>query len=415
MKHLYKFFWIVFLTAFTACSVEVDDIFDEPASERIRKVIEEDLKVLQSAPNGWLLEYYPSVSKMYGGYTLLLSFDEDGNVEAACDVFANDKVTKSLYKVQQSTGPVLTFDTYNEIIHLFSAPSNIYGIGDDGKGMEGDAEFLILECTADKVVLKGKKTGTKMTMVPMPESKTWKQYLNETQQVGREAYMGLYDILVNGEKKYTVTQEYHCFVVTNEDGSQENLPFVYTPEGIKFYEPVSLGNSQTQSLAWDHTKKAYTDADLQVKGYLPTGYKKVNEFVGTYKFYYNDPVEFNMVTLEEVDASNPFVSYLRMKGFEDYEFLITYDKQYGRIGLVTQTLSSNVALLPWALDPVTGSGNIFTTAGVGLEGINSSNTTITFQDNGVGGNEEITSMIIYDLVAGGALLRIPYISKMVKQ
>mgnify|MGYP004689599543 FL=1 len=78
-------------------------------------------------------------------------------------------------------------------------------------------------------------------------------------------------------------------------------------------------------------------------------------------------------------------------------------------------VTSSAALLPWALDPKTGSGNISTGNGVGLVGINGSGGVITFEDNGVWGGEVVTSMIVFDLIAEQALLRIPYITKMVKQ
>lgn len=415
MKYLYNFCVVLALLALASCSPKVDDVFDESASERIRKAIEEDLRVLQSAPNGWLLEYYPSATQMYGGYTVLLSFDKDGNVKASCDIFDSSKEVQSLYEVRQSTGPTLTFDTYNEIFHFFSEPSNPFGIGSNGKGMEGDYEFLILECTAEKVVLKGKKTGIKMLMTPMPEDKPWKQYLAEAQKVANEAYLGMYDVKVNGEVKYTVVREYHRFILTHEDGTQENLPFIYTEDGIKFYEPIELGNTQMQSLAWNKAGQSYVNGDISMNGVKPSGYKMISEFPGTYAFYYDSPATSKRVTLERPESENPFSSYLIMKGFEDYEFWLAYDAAYGRISIVTHMVTSSAALLPWALDPKTGSGNISTGNGVGLVGINGSGGVITFEDNGVWGGEVVTSMIVFDLIAEQALLRIPYITKMVKQ
>lgn len=415
MKHLYNLCFVFLLMAFASCSPEVDDIFNESAAERIQRVIKEDLTVLQGAPNGWVLEYYPSATKMYGGYTILLSFGTDGHVKAACDIFPSNKAVESLYAVKQSTGPILTVDSYNEIFHLFSEPSNIFGVGESGKGMEGDYEFLILECTPEQVVLKGKKTGIKMLMTPMPEGKTWKQYLDETQKVVEGAYMGMYDVQVNGEKKYTVTQEYHRFILTHEDGVEENLPFVYTPEGIKFYEAIELGSTQMQSLTWDNSKQIYANGEIEIKGVFPANYKKIEEFVGTYVFYYANTQQG--VTLELPDIENPLLPYLVMRGFEDYKFMATYDRVYGRIGLVTQVLTVNptVALLPWGLPEEGGEGPLYSGNGVGLVGINGKNGVIRFEDNGVSGSDDVTSLIIYDLDAKDALLQIPYIDRMVKQ
>lgn len=49
----------------------------------------------------------------------------------------------STYVLKQSAGPVLSFDTHNEIMHFFSDPHNPGGIGSDGKGMEETLSLLL--------------------------------------------------------------------------------------------------------------------------------------------------------------------------------------------------------------------------------------------------------------------------------
>lgn len=408
MRHLYNIFFLLAVFAFASCSPEVDDIFNETAAARIKKAIEEDLNILQGAKNGWVIEYYPSATRMYGGYTILVSFDENENAKVSCDIFKSDMVVESKYRVMQSTGPTLTFDTYNEIFHLFSEPSNIFGIGDSGKGMEGDYEFLILECTPEKVVLKGKKTANKMVMTPMPESKTWKQYLDEVKAVSEQSYPAMYDVKVNGDIKYKVTRKYHKFILTNADGSSVDLPFVYTEDGIKFYEPVSIGNTQMQSLTWDNDQMAYINGDIAVKSVIPDGYKLYDEYLGSYILSYNNR-KVN-VALGRVE-NDPFNTLYLMKGFP-YDIMVTYDAAYGRIGFETQMLTSSIGFLPWSLG---SGGSISTTTGVGMNGINGDNGVINFVDNGVWGSSLVDSFIIFNLVTGQAVLQIPYLQNMVKQ
>lgn len=408
MRHLYNIFFLLAVFAFASCSPEVDDIFDETAAARIKKAIEEDLNILQGAKNGWLIEYYPSATRMYGGYTILVSFDENENAKVSCDIFKSDMVVESKYRVMQSTGPTLTFDTYNEIFHLFSEPSNIFGIGDSGKGMEGDYEFLILECTPEKVILKGKKTGNKMVMTPLPEGKVWKQYLDEVKAVSEQSYPAMYDVKVNGDIKYKVTRKYHKFILTNADGSSVDLPFVYTEDGIKFYEPVNIGNTQMQSLTWDNNQMAYINGDIAVKSVIPDGYKLYDEYLGSYILSYNNR-KVN-VALGRVE-NDPFNTLYLMKGFP-YDIMVTYDAAYGRIGFETQMLTSSIGFLPWSLG---SGGSISTTTGVGMNGINGDNGVINFVDNGVWGSSLVDSFIIFNLVTGQAVLQIPYLQNMVKQ
>lgn len=403
MKKIYSVCFLFALLAFVSCSPEEDDLFDKSAAERIDAAIKEDLAILRGAKNGWVMEYYPSETRMFGGYTILVDFNEDGTADVSCDLFEYDKVVSSQYEVKQSTGPVLTFDTYNEIFHFFSEPSNFLGIGDTGKGMEGDYEFLIVDCTPEQVVLKGKKTGTKMIMTPMPENVQWIEYLTNVKAVAKGAYPALYDVKVGGETHYTVKQEHHIFILENKDGSQEKLPFVYTAEGIKFYEPLTIGGHQVQFLNWNEETMAYSNENITIQAQeLPAGYKKYEDFLGSYQFVYNSK---KVVTLREELFNSSFI----MEGFP-MDIRVIYNADKGVISLVTQVLEGSIYLCPWALD---AGGSLTNMSGAGLIGINGPNGIILFEDNGVWG-KVTDSFIAYDLTQGESVFQIPYIQGMVK-
>ena len=405
MKKLYNICFLLALMAFVACSPEEDDLFDQSAAARIDAAIKEDLAVLRGATNGWVLEYYPSKSKMFGGFTMLVSFNEDGTSNVSCDLFTADKVVKSQYEVKQSTGVMLTFDTYNEIFHFFSEPSNFLGIGETGDGMAGDYEFLILECSPQKVVLKGKKTGNEMVMTPLAADKTWSDYMKDVKAVTFEAFQALYDVKVGENIEYAVTQKYHVFVLTNKDGSEKNFPFVYTPEGIKFNEPISIGSQLVQELKWDSNAKVYKNGDISFKAQaLPAGYKKYDEFIGAYQFVYDEGVVTNVILKEEL-FNNSFI----MEGFPS-DIRVVYKAAYGVIGIETQELGGNVSLCPWALDR---GGSIATKAGYGMVGVNGNNGVIIFEDNGIWGITD--SFIAYDIANRKSVFQIPYVLGMIKK
>lgn len=404
MKKIYSVCFLFALLAFVSCSPEEEDLFEESAAERIDAAIKEDLAVLQGAKNGWVMEYYPSETKMFGGYTILVNFNDDGTVDVACDLFEYDKVVSSEYEVKQSTGPVLTFDTYNEIFHFFSEPSNFLGIGETGKGMEGDYEFLILDCTPEQVVLKGKKTGTKMVMTPLPENEQWTQYLTNVKGIAKGAYPSLYDVKVGGETQYAVKQEYHLFILENKDGSQEKLPFVYTDEGIKFYEPMTIGGHQVQFLNWNEEAMAYSDENITIQAQeLPAGYKKYDEFLGSYQFVYNSR---KVVTLREELFNSSFI----MEGFP-MDIRVIYKADTGVISIESQLLQGSVYLCPWALNQ---GGSLTNRSGAGLIGVNAPNGIVLFEDNGVWGSRVTDSFIAYDLASGASVFQIPFIQGMIK-
>ena len=89
----------------------------------------------------------------------------------------------SMYQIKGDMGPILSFDTYNHILHQFSDPNP------DGLGYEGDYEFIILNVAKDKIELKGKKNGTKMQMIPLPNDMTWESYSSKLDKM-IEAFPG---------------------------------------------------------------------------------------------------------------------------------------------------------------------------------------------------------------------------------
>lgn len=403
MRGIYKITLLLGLFTFASCSPEVDDLFDQTAAKRIDETIAQDLAVLRGAANGWVMEYYPSKDLAYGGYTMLVSFGEDGKADISCDLFTADKVSSGEYEVKQSAGPMLTFDTYNEVFHFFSEPANPLGIGRTGEGMAGDYEFLILEATPEKVVLKGKKTGIKAVMTPLSSSQTWVEYLTAVRLTARKAYPAAYDVKIGGEVAYTVRQYLHLFTLVNLDGSEVGMPFVYTPDGIKFYEPITIGGVEVQSMTWNDSEMAYTSNNVTIAAQpLPAGYKPYEAFLGDYTFYYNRTAQVS-ITEDLFNAS--FI----MRGFP-YDLRLTYNADSGTIGLTSQLLSGSIYLCPWALN---AGGSLTNLTGAGLIGTLNDNGIIMFRDNGVWG-KVTDSFIAYDFSAGASIFQIPYIQGMIK-
>src|SRR5574344_555254 len=136
-------FVAVMLICFGSCTPEVSDVFNDSSANRIANTLKEDKAILQSAENGWIMKYYPSSTQMYGGYNVLVKFTSDGKATVASEIYGGSKTATSNYSIEQSAGPVLTFNEYNEVMHFFSNPVNPLDIGNKGKGMQGDFEFTI--------------------------------------------------------------------------------------------------------------------------------------------------------------------------------------------------------------------------------------------------------------------------------
>lgn len=245
----------------SSCLHEEDDFFDDSSANRADATIEANIDILTSASNGWHMEYFPAHLQEFGGYNLLLSFGENGKVTVAGDISEPDAVATSLYSVKQSAGILLSFDTKNEIFHYFADPDDPSGAGGNGYGMEGDYDFLILEASAEKVVLKGKKTGGIAVLTPMQGN--WSEFITTIQSA--EAAMAdfiKYEIEVGGD----VVVAYHShrtlkFIYT--EGAEEKTviaPYVLTGTGYKFYEPVELKGTTLTAFIFDSTNQYFTEA-----------------------------------------------------------------------------------------------------------------------------------------------------------
>lgn len=248
-KYIYLFF-VAFSLLMVACTPEVEDIFGENAANRIEKRMAADKAVLTGAQNGWLMEYYPASGQIYGGYNVLVLFKEDGKVTVSADITGVATVqATSTYRLKEQAGSTLTFDTYNDIFHVFSDPSNALQIGSDGLGMEGDYEFTVMEATAEKVVLQGKKTGNTIIMTPLNGS--WTEYLNGVIEMDQKISRIPQFTYTDGNFKASVVQSYRTLAITYQENGEDKditVPYIMTATGLKCMEPLELNGKSIETL-----------------------------------------------------------------------------------------------------------------------------------------------------------------------
>ena len=107
--------------------------------------------IMIAPANGWEMAYFPNLEADAKGYNMVLKFNKNGNVSVTAknNTTTGNKMmtdTASTWSVISDYGPLLTFDTYNDVFHAFSDPR------EDGAGMLGDYEFLILKATPELVL-----------------------------------------------------------------------------------------------------------------------------------------------------------------------------------------------------------------------------------------------------------------------
>ena len=271
------------LFVFQSCMKDQDDVFDEPSSLRMQKALDNTRKVLRESEKGWLIDYYVGDNQKYGGYAFTVKFDS--LTCTASSELSADTAT-SYYKLTTDDGPVLTFDTYNTVLHALATPS-----ADNYEGLHADYEFIILSADSNEVVLKGKKTGSIMKMHPLTETPS--VYLNSVQST-------IGNFVINGASG-TVDKTNLAILVdidnrqieyssSNDSTITGSTAFTITDKGVRLYEPIIVNGQKLQNFIFDADKTILTCTDVSnvtFKGTLPVGYFKYSDYAGDYSFTYS--------------------------------------------------------------------------------------------------------------------------------
>ena len=194
MKKLYKFSAIaaVLMSASLAsCNHEEADIFDQNAAHRTEEARKMYKEILLDKGGKWQMEYFTTEEEH--GYVYLFTFRNDGTVTISGN---NEYITKltnidsnvpsygsetSMWTILSDNGPVLSFNSYNTIFHLFATPEDIPGTKRDeqGYGHSGDYEFDLMKFSNDTLYLEGKKNGAEIIMTRIAPETDDETYLNE--------------------------------------------------------------------------------------------------------------------------------------------------------------------------------------------------------------------------------------------
>ena len=401
--------------SFQSCLFEQEDLFEKSASARLAETLDKARQVLMGAQNGWLMYYYPHEDQIYGGFSYIMKFGKE-EVTVWGEKF--EGAYTSLYKMTTDSGPVLSFDTSNYAFHYFASPSGSDGWGGNTYGESGkyqayraDFEFVILSATPEEVLLKGKRSGCHIKMVPMVGDPV--EYLDGVNTVHEQIFVSQFDGTIGGEELH-VFLDLSNIQATVELGGDKyaDLPeserivkvaYQYTPMGIRFYKPVEVGPYTIETLDWDNATRHLTSAALSadLTGTLPDGWHSYEDFLGEWTLTYsNGSREMTGITITEKEAGKTML----LSGFsEQFDILLTYNLGTGRAQLCSQIVGNdgtyNIRMAGW--DSTAGyvtyndTHGFFMTFGPPGEGAEDDASTIFFTDNRQWLSYTVRSLILY--------------------
>lgn len=241
MKTKYILLGIVLACVFSACNRDEKSLFEKSAAERAVAALSNAQNVFVSPANGWEMLYFPNPES--SGENILLTFDTNGKVEAITKSAAatNNRLVSdsSTWEVMNDYGPILTFNTYNKVLHAWADPKQ------DGDGLLGDYEFLILQADADYVKLKGKKHSAYSYMYPMKSAMSATDYYAEKDAMNNKLFgnSNLLHVKLGSGEYLLHGGQTGIFLLTNlgevpNVEEPEMYPLAVTLSGIQLMVPI---------------------------------------------------------------------------------------------------------------------------------------------------------------------------------
>lgn len=249
---------------------EEDDIFDKNASERLDDAKKYYADILTDKGGKWQMEYYANSDEH--GYVYLMTFNKNGQVTIAGQNeyigyelnpgAGGEKVfgeQTSLWDVIADNGPVLTFNSYNRIFHIFSSPYDVPPYGDNetdesGEGHLGDYEFDLMKYSNDTLYIEGKKREIKMIMTridPNTDNRAYMEYVTAMADSFFHRKMPIVFMNMPNGAKYGImngsTQMPTIWDFSKDRISyQENYTAIVNHDGFALLNPLELGEYTVQ-------------------------------------------------------------------------------------------------------------------------------------------------------------------------
>lgn len=341
-----------------SCLHDNEELFEKSAAERIEEAVAADKQLLESADNGWQMHFYTGEQYTGGGYTMFMKF-KNGKAYVSSDIAPANMVTTSSYDVTKDQGPVLTFNTYNTIMHYLSQPYS-----GDVDGEQGDYEFVIMKTTQDSIYVKGKKWKNEFVMTRIPSGQDWAESISKMH--ANLQSMRTFTYLPSGSASASdlVTFDPSSRRVYVGDDTTVGTPFFMTTEGVGFQSPVTISGKAVSELKLNAAALTFTSTDgsLILNGISLPGYTSIDDFVGNWAVDYT--TDYSGKKADQFIASIATTSALiDQKSYSEmvmtvpssyssslsYDLGVTYSPLTGQLGIPAQYIKDPSGSYPYLM------------------------------------------------------------------
>ena len=243
-----------------SCSQEEEAVYGKGNSyaKRTGETSTEYVNLLEGAPNGWLLSMYVGTGQQYGGYNYILKFHQ-GKVTALSE--ATTEEDTSLYTLNFSEKSILTFDTYNKVLHQFVEPSALFP-----EGKIGDNQLVIQSYENGVFTLKGQRSNNLMTLRKLEgEATAYLSKIRERQSLFKVS--DAYPVTINGKEVDFELQPSNRQFIAREGTTVIKKAYIYTENGFKLYEPITIAGKTFSefTLSADNSEITADDASIKTR------------------------------------------------------------------------------------------------------------------------------------------------------
>lgn len=243
-----------------SCSQEEEAVYGKGNSyaKRTGETSTEYVNLLEGAANGWLLSMYVGTGQQYGGYNYILKFHQ-GKVTALSE--ATTEEDTSLYTLNFSEKSILTFDTYNKVLHQFVEPSALFP-----EGKIGDNQLVIQSYENGVFTLKGQRSNNLMTLRKLEgEATAYLSKIRERQSLFKVS--DAYPVTINGKEVDFELQPSNRQFIAREGTTVIKKAYIYTENGFKLYEPITIAGKTFSefTLSADNSEITADDASIKTR------------------------------------------------------------------------------------------------------------------------------------------------------
>ncbi len=329
------------LVVLPACQQIEPDVFDKPSSARMSEFLEEVRSALTAEQYGWTLDYFPS--SKYAGVTYALSFT-DQKVTACLETDPETTVT-STFAMKTDDGPVLSFDTYNEVLHAYATPNESKY---QAKGGDFEFEIRSFDKTKKEIVMIGKRSRNACTLRPLSKPAaeyfaTAKAFEESIELAAFEGSIG--DSVVVG---FIDNATRTISISPKDDESQSvDVRYVVTENTLRLMTPLTYNGVEFTEFTYDPATPAVVSSDISFHKIIPAGWLSFDSLKGDYTLAYAGGT-LN-VTLEDDGTGKGF----NLAGLASaWKLPVKYNSGRGRISFNVQQVGANNTHTFWfcALD-----------------------------------------------------------------